>query len=151
MGSNSTIFNQYKTKTRTGIRTGTGIRTSDWDSDWDSSSWQEELADELHKPIKRNFTRRRIQVYGIDKIWASDLVELHQFKKWNNGYKYLPMVIDVFSKYGWIEPLKDKKVKPSLKHSKRFSKKVENHNIYGLIRVKNFIINIRKSYWKNIK
>jgi len=134
VGSNSTIFNQYKTKTRTGIRCSKKRKRP--------SSWQEELADELHKPIKRNFTRRRIQVYGIDKIWASDLVELHQFKKWNNGYKYLPMVIDVFSKYGWIEPLKDKKVKPSLKHSKRFSKKVENHNIYGLIRVKNFIINI---------
>ena len=25
-------------------------------------SWQEKLADELHKPIKRNFTRRRVIV-----------------------------------------------------------------------------------------
>ena len=31
-----------------------------------------------------------------------------QFSKWNKGYKYLLMVIDVFSKYGWIVPLKNK-------------------------------------------
>ena len=33
---------------------------------------------------------------------------LQQFSKWNKGYKYLLMVIDVFSKYGWIVPLKNK-------------------------------------------
>ena len=45
---------------------------------------------------------------GIDKIWCSDLVEMQQFK-WNQGYRYLLMVLDLFSKYGWIVPLKDKK------------------------------------------
>ena len=72
-------------------------------------NWQQQLADELHKQIKRNFTRRRVIVNHIDKIWASDLVEMQQFSKWNKGYKYLLMVTDVFSKYGWIIPMKDKK------------------------------------------
>ena len=67
------------------------------------------MADELHKPIKRNFTRCRVIVNHIDEIWCSDLVEMQQFSKWNMGYKYLLMVLDVFSKYGWIVPLKDKK------------------------------------------
>ena len=67
------------------------------------------MADELHKPMKRNFTRRRVIVNGIDKIWCSDLVEMQQFSKWNKGYRYLLMVLDLFSKYGWIVPLKDKK------------------------------------------
>ena len=34
---------------------------------------------------------------------------MQQFSKWNKGYRYLFIVLDVFSKYGWIVPLKDKK------------------------------------------
>ena len=45
----------------------------------------------------------------IDKIWCSDLVEMQKFSEWNKGYRYLLMVLDVFSKYGWIVPLKNKK------------------------------------------
>ena len=45
------------------------------------------------------------------KIWAADLVEMQKFSKWNKGITYLLTVIDVFSKYGWIKPLKDKKTK----------------------------------------
>ena len=67
------------------------------------------LANELHKPIKHNFNKRRVIVNHIDEIWASDLVEMQQFSKWNKGYRYLLMIIDVFSKYGWIIPLKDKR------------------------------------------
>ena len=37
---------------------------------------------------------------------------MQQFSKWNKGYRYLLMVLDVFSKYGRIVPLKDKKSEP---------------------------------------
>ena len=74
-----------------------------------SSDWSQQLAEELHKPITRNFRKRTVISYGIDKIWAADLVEMQKYSKWNKGIKYLLMVIDVFSKYGWIVPLKDKK------------------------------------------
>ena len=73
------------------------------------SDWSQQLAEELHKPITRNFRKRRVISHGIDKIWAADLVEMQKYSKWNKGLKYLLMVIDVFSKYGWIIPLKDKK------------------------------------------
>ena len=73
------------------------------------SDWSQQLAEEPHKPITRNFRKRRVISYGIDKIWAADLVEMQKYSKWNKGIKYLLMVIDVFSKYGWIVALKDKK------------------------------------------
>ena len=74
-----------------------------------SNDWSQQLAEELHKPITRNFRKRRVISYGIDKIWAADLVEIQNYSKWNKGIEYLLTVIDVFSKYGWIVPLKDKK------------------------------------------
>ena len=74
-----------------------------------SSDWSQQLAEQLHKPITRNFRKRIVISKGIDKIWAADLVEMQKYNKWNKGIKYLLMVIDVFSKYGWIVPLKDKK------------------------------------------
>ena len=74
-----------------------------------SNDWSQQLADELHKTITKNFSKRKVISNGIDKIWAADLVEIQKFSKWNKGIKYLLMVIDVFSKYGWISPSKDKK------------------------------------------
>ena len=73
------------------------------------SDWSQQLAEELHKPITRNFRKRTVISYGIDEIRAADLVEMQKYSKWNKGVKYLLMVIDIFSKYGWIVPLKDKK------------------------------------------
>ena len=67
------------------------------------------LAEELHKPIKRKFKKRKVLVSGIDKIWAADLADLSALKEDNQGVKFLLLVIDIFSKYGWIIPLKDKK------------------------------------------
>ena len=66
------------------------------------------LAEELHKPVRRKFKKRRVLVNGIDKIWAADLADMKAFTKFNRGIKYLLAVIDVFSKYGYLVPLKDK-------------------------------------------
>ena len=69
---------------------------------------KKDLAEELHKPIRRKFKKRIVLVNGIDKIWAVDLVDMQAFSKFNRGVKYLLAVIDVFSKYGWLIPLNDK-------------------------------------------
>ena len=66
------------------------------------------LAEESHKPIRRKFKKRRVLVNGIDKLRAADLVDMQAFTKFNRGVKYLLTVIDVFSKYGCLIPLKDK-------------------------------------------
>ena len=45
------------------------------------------LAEELHKPIKRKFKKRRSLVNGIDRIWAADLVDMQAFSKFNRGVR----------------------------------------------------------------
>ena len=71
--------------------------------------WTQNLANELHKPVKRKFPKRKVFVKGIDDTWAADLVEMGSLSEWNEGIRYLLMVIDVFSKYGWIRTLKNKR------------------------------------------
>ena len=67
------------------------------------------LSEELHKAKRKNYPRRRIIVNHIDEIFAADLVEMQKFAKLNKGYRYLLTCIDIFSKYSWVIPLKDKK------------------------------------------
>ena len=45
---------------------------------------------------------------SIDEIWAADVIDMQAFSKDNNGIKYFLTVIDIFSKFGWIVPLKRK-------------------------------------------
>ena len=66
------------------------------------------LADELHHRVIKSFPKRRVYVDSIDQTWAVDLVDMQQYSKQNKHYKYLLAVIDVFSKYGWLIPLKNK-------------------------------------------
>ena len=67
------------------------------------------LSEELHKPKRKNYTRRKIIVNHINEIFAADLVEMQKFAKLNKGYRYLLTCIDIFSKFAWVIPLKDKK------------------------------------------
>ena len=41
--------------------------------------------------------------------WGVDLADMQLISKYNKGIRYLLCVIDLFSKYAWIVPLKDKK------------------------------------------
>ena len=69
----------------------------------------------LHKPVRRKFLRRRIIVGGIDHQWQADLIDLQKLKKDNEGYVFLLTCVDVFSKYAWVVPLKDKSGKSLVK------------------------------------
>ena len=64
----------------------------------------DDLADELYKPVTREFQRRRVNFNGVDEIWSADLIDMQAFSKDNNGLKYLLTVIDIFSKFVWIVP-----------------------------------------------
>ena len=65
----------------------------------------------LSKTVRRNFQRGRGIVSGIDDQWDADLASFAHDADQNDGYKYLLIVIDIFSCYAWIEPLKDKTAK----------------------------------------
>ena len=70
----------------------------------------EKLADERHKPIIRKF--KKIEVFSAfkDNIWGADLADTLLISKSNKGFRFLLCVTDIFSKYAWEQPLKDKKV-----------------------------------------
>ena len=70
--------------------------------------WSNQLANELHKPVRRRFDKRSVFAKQVDDIWDADMVDMSPFSRSNKGYKYLLTVIDVYSKYGWIVPLKTK-------------------------------------------
>ena len=54
------------------------------------------------------------QFFIIFSIWAADLAEIGSLSSYNCGVKYLLFVIDAFTKYAWVLPLKDKKTKAVL-------------------------------------
>ena len=62
----------------------------------------------LHRPSRRKFPRLHYNVTNIDDVWEADLIELCNLKTYNDGYSYLLVIIDVLSKYAWVEPLRDK-------------------------------------------
>ena len=61
-----------------------------------------------NKGVKRNFQTGRVIVAGIDDQFDADLASLIYYADDNDGYKYLLVVIDIFSRYAWVQPLKDK-------------------------------------------
>ena len=59
-----------------------------------------QLGEELHKPVIRNFKKRRFYSSFKDNIWSADLTDMQLISGFNKGIKFLLCVIDIFSKYG---------------------------------------------------
>ena len=67
------------------------------------------LANELHKPVIKKFSKRKVYSSFKDNIWGADLADMQLLSRRNKGIKYLLCVIDLFSKYAFVVPSKDKK------------------------------------------
>ena len=67
------------------------------------------LAEKRHKPIIRKFNKRKVYSQFKDNIWGVDLADMQSLSRKNKGIKYLLCVIDLYSKYAFVIPLKDKK------------------------------------------
>ena len=86
------VYNFFDKKTESGI------------------SVNEKLAEELHKPVIKKIRRRKVYARFKDNTWAADLAVMESLSTKNKRVKYL-CVINVFTKYAWVKPLKDKKGK----------------------------------------
>ena len=64
------------------------------------------LADELHKPIINKFNKRKVYSQYKDNIWRVDLADMQSLSRKNKGIKNLLCVIDLYSKYALVIPLK---------------------------------------------
>lgn len=62
----------------------------------------------LYKPIRKTFPRSKVIVDTIDSMWDGDLADVSNIAKHNDGYKFLLVLIDIFSRYLFIIPIKNK-------------------------------------------
>lgn len=62
----------------------------------------------LHRPVNRRFPRNHYKVFGINKLWEIDLIDFVNLRKENDDYKFILITIDVFSKFIFAVPLKNK-------------------------------------------
>ena len=63
----------------------------------------------LHKQVRRRFPRNITYADTVDACWQADLADFNSLKEDNDGYVFVLCVNDVFSRYAWTIPLKDKK------------------------------------------
>ena len=105
----------------------------------------------LHKPILKRFKRNKIIVNGIDDTWQADLVDLSNIAYANDNYKWLLTVIDVFSKYAWLIPLKNKQAISIVEGFKQILKQDRYPKKLQTDAGNEFINKYLKKHLKNVK
>ena len=70
---------------------------------------QRQEAYSLQRGVRRRFKRNKVITLDIDDQWDVDLMDMSKFSKENSGFSFILVVIDIFSKFLWMRPLKDKK------------------------------------------
>ena len=69
----------------------------------------QQLENELHKPIVRKFKQRKVYSSFKENICGVDSADMQLISKYNIGIRYLLCAINIFSKYVWVVPINDKK------------------------------------------
>lgn len=67
-----------------------------------------QVVNELHRGARKNFPRRSYSMRGINDTFQADLIEMIPYADQNRGYRYILVVIDVFSKRAWAKEMKNK-------------------------------------------
>ena len=73
------------------------------------------LSEELHRKVINVFPRRMAISLYINDTWSADLLDISNYESQNDGIIWLLVVIDNFSRYLWVEEMKDKSALTVLK------------------------------------
>ena len=76
------------------------------------------FVNEIYSKVpKQNYCTNKTDVYHIDDFWSLDILDLKDYGPENNTRcRYVLVIIDNFSKYGWTVPIKNKNAQ-TIKHS----------------------------------
>jgi hypothetical protein len=72
----------------------------------------------LQKQVRHNFKTARVHVSSIDEQFDIDLMSVANLAKDNDGIQFLLCAIDIFSRFLWVRPLKNKTAKSVLAATK---------------------------------
>ena len=86
------------------IQNITGIKDKSTKGSGVTALTNQQLAEELHKPIIRKFKKRKVHSAFKDNIWGADSADMQLISRYNKGIRFLLRVIDIFSKYAWVVP-----------------------------------------------
>lgn len=91
-----------------------------------STQFLKTLSQELHKRASKTFERRKvIEPNGAYNSIAMDLADMNFYKDANDGYRYILVVIDIFSRKVWVEPIKTKTAVSALEAFQKILKKMD--------------------------
>lgn len=85
---------------------------------------RQQIVEEIHRYARKNFERRKYSMRGIADTLQADLIDMQKFVRKNHGYKYILIVIDIFSKKAYAQPLKDKTAKSTAEAMEKILKEV---------------------------
>ena len=70
--------------------------------------YQQKISWRITQPITRKFEKRKVHSFFKHNIWSADLAHIQLISKFNSWFRFLLCVINIFSQYAWVIPLKDK-------------------------------------------
>src|SRR5438552_6587537 len=99
----------YKAENPGGYGRATRLRSAAKTGKNETTEWlKKQRTYTLHKHARLRYSTRPYKTAGIDQQWQADLVEMIPYAAVNDGYKYMLTVINLFSRYAWAKPIKDK-------------------------------------------
>ena len=86
----------------------------------------------VQKPARQNFPRSRVIVSGLNAQWDGDLCSMQNVARVNDDVNFLLVLIDIFSRFLIVKPLKDKKSSIVANAIKSVLEEHSNYSLFAL-------------------